>query len=27
VHQELEAVENESLNEDPEKLADDFAAG
>ncbi|MGB1876424.1 MAG: hypothetical protein ACPHGY_05795 [Rhodospirillaceae bacterium] len=25
VHQELEAVENEGLNEDPEKLADDFA--
>ncbi|MDG2244413.1 MAG: hypothetical protein P8L66_13090 [Rhodospirillaceae bacterium] len=26
VHQELEAVENEALNADPEKLADDFAA-
>jgi hypothetical protein len=26
VHQELEAIENESLNEDSEKLADKYAA-
>jgi len=26
IHQELEALENESLNTDPEKLADDFAS-
>lgn len=26
VHQELEAIENESLNEDSEKLADDYAS-
>ncbi|MEQ8734501.1 MAG: hypothetical protein RIC29_06235 [Rhodospirillaceae bacterium] len=27
IHQELEALEDESLNTDPEKLADEFAAG
>lgn len=26
VHQELEALEDESLNQDPEKLADEYAA-